>query len=237
MSASPRSSSRSGPARPCSRPRRATSGSLGSREFGVDHGINYSQRRTGSIRCAASPVGRGVDLVVDSVGGQDPRRQRRVPRVPGRVHHGRQRGPGTAPLDISSLAMGNRSLTGVFLGAEIATERAHAMIARHIDDVVAGRLHVVDRSHLSAVRSGGRARVHREPPGVRAGSCSFPENVRFPRRERRGPGGVRNDTTWIRPVTRSSSSTPERAMSTRSRSLVERYRRAGVTSRVRDRGR
>ena len=68
-SASPRSSSRSAPARPCSRPRRATSGSSGCDEFGLDHGINYSNDGLGRRRCAELTGGRGVDLVVDSVGG------------------------------------------------------------------------------------------------------------------------------------------------------------------------
>ena len=45
------------------------------------------------------------------------------------------------------LMMGNQSLTGVFLGAEIANERTRAMIGRHVDDVAAGRLQVlVDRT-------------------------------------------------------------------------------------------
>ena len=39
--------------------------------------------------------------------------------------------------------MSNQSLTGVFLGAEIATERAQQMIAGLVDDVGAGRLQVV----------------------------------------------------------------------------------------------
>ncbi len=50
--------------------------------------------------------------------------------------------------DISPLAMGNRSLTGVFLGAEITSGRGYRMIAGLIDDVVEGRLHVVvDRTY------------------------------------------------------------------------------------------
>ncbi|HWW53063.1 MAG TPA: zinc-binding dehydrogenase, partial [Acidimicrobiales bacterium] len=51
------------------------------------------------------------------------------------------------PFDISGLAMGNQSITGVFLGAEIATERAQRMIGALVDDVAAGRLRVlVDRT-------------------------------------------------------------------------------------------
>ena len=42
--------------------------------------------------------GRGVDLVVDSVGGRILGRQRAVPRVPGPLHQRRQRGPRSATL-------------------------------------------------------------------------------------------------------------------------------------------
>jgi NADPH2:quinone reductase len=44
---------------------------------------------------------------------------------------------------VSVLAMGNQSLTGVFLGAEIANPRAQRMIGELVDDVAAGRLRVV----------------------------------------------------------------------------------------------
>jgi NADPH:quinone reductase len=47
------------------------------------------------------------------------------------------------PFDISMLSAGNHSLTGVFLGAEIATPRAQTMIGSLVDDVAAGRLEVV----------------------------------------------------------------------------------------------
>jgi NADPH2:quinone reductase len=51
------------------------------------------------------------------------------------------------PIDASILMMGNQSLTGVFLGAEIANGRAQAMIGRLIDEVAAGELKVlVDRT-------------------------------------------------------------------------------------------
>jgi NADPH2:quinone reductase len=39
--------------------------------------------------------------------------------------------------------MNNQSLTGVFLGAEIVSDRAQAMIGELVDDVGAGRLRVV----------------------------------------------------------------------------------------------
>ena len=62
------------------------------------------------------------------------------------------------------LRPGNKTLTGIFLGAELLLnhQRVHTMIQRHLEDVARGALRVVvDR------RSGG-ARVHRESAGVRA---------------------------------------------------------------------
>ena len=48
--------------------------------------------------------------------------------------------------EIGVLGMQNQSITGVFLGAEMASERAQTMIGGLVDDVAAGRLKVlVDR--------------------------------------------------------------------------------------------
>jgi NADPH2:quinone reductase len=47
------------------------------------------------------------------------------------------------PFDASVLRMGNQSLTGVFLGAEIVFERTREMIGRLIGEVGAGELTVV----------------------------------------------------------------------------------------------
>jgi NADPH2:quinone reductase len=46
-------------------------------------------------------------------------------------------------VDVSSLMGGNRSLSGVFLGAEIMTDRAHDMIQTLINDYARGDLSVV----------------------------------------------------------------------------------------------
>ncbi len=117
------------------------------RPFGLDHGINYAHDDwVSSVRAATS--GRGVDLVVDSVGGRV-----LVGSVQCLAYRGRCITVGNAgrdpqQFDISVLAMGNHSLTGVFLGAEITNERTRTMIAHHIRDVAAGDLHVVvDRTY------------------------------------------------------------------------------------------
>ena len=46
-------------------------------------------------------------------------------------------------VDVGSLMGGNRSLSGVFLGAEIATDRVHNMIQTLVDEVAAGKLKVL----------------------------------------------------------------------------------------------
>jgi NADPH2:quinone reductase len=115
--------------------------------FGVDHGINYSQPDwVGAVRRAAG--GQGVNLVVDSVGGSVLAGSVQCLAYRGRCITVGNAGREAQPFDTTALAMGNHSLTGVFLGAEITTDRARAMIARHVDDVAAGRLEVVvDRTY------------------------------------------------------------------------------------------
>jgi NADPH2:quinone reductase len=114
--------------------------------FGVDHGIDYSN--DGWVdQLRGLTAGRGVDLVVDSVGGKILAGSVACLAYRGRCITVGRAGRDPSSLDVSVLGMGNQSLTGVFLGAEIATERAHSMIGRLIDDVAAGRLKVeVDRT-------------------------------------------------------------------------------------------
>ncbi|MBV8984777.1 MAG: zinc-binding dehydrogenase [Acidimicrobiia bacterium] len=116
------------------------------KDLGLDVGINYSKPDwVADVR--AGTDGRGVDLVVDSVGGKV-----LVGSIQSLAYRGRcslvgQAGRDPQPFDVSMLMMGNQSLTGVFLGAEIANERTRQMIQRHVDDVAAGRLKVlVDRT-------------------------------------------------------------------------------------------
>jgi len=63
-------------------------------------------------------------------------------------------------VDVSSLMAGNRSLTGVFLGAEIGTDRAHNMIQRLIDEAARGELKVViDRTFPLSEASAAHAYI------------------------------------------------------------------------------
>jgi NADPH2:quinone reductase len=128
-------------------------------EFGMDHGINY--RDTDPAEAArALTDGRGVDLVVDPVGGSTLAASLRALAYRGRCITVGNAGRERVPLDISSLMGGNQSLTGVFPGAEIATPRARTMIAGHIDDVAAGRLRVVvDRTFPLAEAAAAHAYI------------------------------------------------------------------------------
>jgi NADPH2:quinone reductase len=116
------------------------------RELGLDHGINY---RDVDFADAARELtgGRGVDLVVDSVGST------LTGSIRALAHRGRctlvgQAGRDPQPFDASMLMMGNQTLIGVFFGAEIITDRVQTMVARLLDDVAAGRLRVVvDRTY------------------------------------------------------------------------------------------
>ena len=122
-------------------------------EYGMDNGINY---REVDFADAARKLtgGRGVDLVVDSVGSTLPGSVRAL-AYRGRVTLVGNAGRDPQPFDASALMMGNQTLTGVFFGAEVITERAQATVARHLQDIAAGDLRVVvDRTFPLADAAG-----------------------------------------------------------------------------------
>jgi NADPH2:quinone reductase len=117
------------------------------KDLGLDHGVDYS-RDDWVDRVREITGGRGVELVVDSVGGRILQGSVQCLAYRGRCitvgNAGREQGE---KFDISSLGAGNQSLTGVFLGAEIITDRVQLMIGQHIADVAKGELKViVDRT-------------------------------------------------------------------------------------------
>lgn len=117
------------------------------KEFGVDHGIDYVREDlAGAVRAATG--GRGVDLIVDPVGTTLSKSIAAL-AYRGRISLVGRAGRGATTIDASVLMGQNQSITGVFLGAEMMmnTPRVRAMIARHIQDVAAGRLKaVIDRT-------------------------------------------------------------------------------------------
>jgi NADPH2:quinone reductase len=115
-------------------------------KLGLDHPIDYSKDSwVDEVRAFTN--GRGVDLVVDSVGGSTLQKSVACLAYRGRAITVGSAGRDFTPFDAGVLGMNNQSLTGVFLGAEIATDRAQKMIQDLVDDVAAGRLTVlVDRT-------------------------------------------------------------------------------------------
>jgi NADPH2:quinone reductase len=83
-----------------------------------------------------------VNVVVDPVGST------LVQSVACLAYRGRvslvgRAGRGATTVDAGVLMAGNQSITGVFLGAEIMTDRVHELIQRHVDDVAKGALRAV----------------------------------------------------------------------------------------------
>jgi len=113
--------------------------------FGMDHGINYA-RQDLVAEAKRLTDNRGVDLVVDPVGGTTLQKSILALAYRGRVSFVGNAGREPMVVDVSTMMGGNQSLSGVFLGAEIFTDRVHNNIQRHIDDAAAGKLAVqIDR--------------------------------------------------------------------------------------------
>ncbi len=110
--------------------------------LGLDHGINY--RRDDVVKSVMKITNqKGVNLVVDPVGGATMQGSLLSLAYRGRVSMVGAAGREPMTVDVSPLMPGNRSLTGVFLGAEIGTERGHNMIQRLIEEAARGELKVV----------------------------------------------------------------------------------------------
>jgi NADPH:quinone reductase len=114
------------------------------RDHGLDHGVNYL---TGDVVAEVLAVTdrRGVDLVVDPVGGTTLEASIAVLAYRGRISWVGRAGREERPPDIWPIMQRNASITGVFLGAEMAANpaRVRAMIERLIARVASGELEVV----------------------------------------------------------------------------------------------
>jgi NADPH2:quinone reductase len=119
------------------------------KELGLDEGINYA-RDDFVAESRRLTDGRGVDVIVDSVGGVT---------LQGSINALAYRGrcvtvgdAGRAPaehLDISTMRPNNQTLSGYFLGAELLFfQRPHALIAGHLEAIARGELRVIiDRAY------------------------------------------------------------------------------------------
>jgi NADPH:quinone reductase len=118
------------------------------KEFGLDHGINYASENFVE-RTRELTEGRGADVILDSVGGQN-----LVDSVAALAFRGTLISVGAAGragsnIDARDLWAQNNALRGVFLGGALLTEypRVHGMITDLFERVANGGLRVeVDRT-------------------------------------------------------------------------------------------
>ncbi len=114
------------------------------REHGLDHGINYATHDV-AAEVRRLTANRGVDLVVDPVGGSTLEGSIASLAYRGRISWVGRAGREASPPEVWPLMEKNASLTGVFLGAEMMLNNARVrpLIQSLIDRVAAGELSVV----------------------------------------------------------------------------------------------
>jgi NADPH2:quinone reductase len=118
------------------------------KELGLDHGINYSGESFVE-QTRELTDGRGADVILDSVGGQN-----LVDSIEALAYRGTLVSVGVAGragsgVEAQTLWAKNNTLRGVFLGGALLSEypRVHAMIADLFERVASGELHVeIDRT-------------------------------------------------------------------------------------------
>jgi NADPH2:quinone reductase len=119
------------------------------RDLGLDEGINYAACDFVS-EVHRLTEGRGVDLILDSVGGANLQKS-----LAALAYHGCCISVGDAgrssavPIDVSGLGPNNQTLSGYFLGAELFLgDRAYGVIADQLEEVSRGLVRVViDRTY------------------------------------------------------------------------------------------
>jgi NADPH2:quinone reductase len=131
------------------------------KDLGLDEGINYA---THDFVAEARRLtdGRGVDVIVDSVGGRTLQGSLSALAYRGRCVTVGDAGRAPAEhLDISTMRPNNQTLSGYFLGAELLmAPRAYAMIAGHLEAIARGELRVViDRAFPLSDAAGAHAYI------------------------------------------------------------------------------
>jgi NADPH2:quinone reductase len=131
------------------------------KEFGLDEGINYA-RDDFVAEARRLTDGRGVDVIVDSVGGVTLQGSLNALAYRGRCVTVGDAGRSAAEhLDISNMRPNNQTVSGYFLGAELLLfPRPHAMIAGLLTDIAKGELKVViDRAFPLAEAAAAHAYI------------------------------------------------------------------------------
>lgn len=113
------------------------------RDFGLDHGINYATEDF-VHRIADLTESRGVDVVLDSIGGETLARSVEALSYRGTLVSVGVAARSGSVVEARSLWDRNNSLKGVFLGGALVFEydRVHPMIQEMIDRVAHGELQV-----------------------------------------------------------------------------------------------
>lgn len=114
------------------------------RAYGMDHGVHYVRDDAARVVLQLTDR-RGVDLVVDPVGGRTLEASIAALAYRGRISWVGRAGREDRPPEVWPLMQKNASLTGVFLGAEAAMQpdRVRRMIGECIERVAGGELQVV----------------------------------------------------------------------------------------------
>jgi NADPH2:quinone reductase len=131
------------------------------RPLGLDEGIDYAHSDF-VAEARARTDGRGIDVIVDSVGGATLQGSLAALAYRGRcVTVGDAGRVAAEHLDISGLRPNNQTLIGYFLGAELLLNpRVHPMIAGLLDDIASGELRVVvDRTFPLAEAAAAHAYI------------------------------------------------------------------------------
>jgi NADPH2:quinone reductase len=122
------------------------------KDFGLDHGINYVEQDF-VAEVLALTAKRGVDVVVDSVGGKTLADSVRVLGWRGRLVSVGIAGRGGSAVNAFSLWAKNNTLHGVLFATALQNEypRAHALVGECLKRVASGELRVViDRTFALA---------------------------------------------------------------------------------------
>lgn len=130
------------------------------REYGVDHGINH--RKVDLAEAARDlTAGKGVDVAVDMVGGDDFARLIRATAFRGRICTVGFASGTPAQINQSDILVNGITVHGVYLGPEMPTERVRAIVVKHLGEVAAGRSRMpIDR--VFALSEAAAAHTHIE---------------------------------------------------------------------------
>jgi NADPH2:quinone reductase len=118
------------------------------KEFGLDHGINYATENFVE-RARELTDGRGVDLILDSVGGETLASSIGALTYRGTLVSVGVTGRAGSNIEAKELWAQNNTLRGVFLGGALLSElpRVHAMIANLLERVAGGEVRIeIDRT-------------------------------------------------------------------------------------------